>query len=140
MRREPNDPALRQRMQDRLPDPPHRVRGQPEAAAAVELLDRADQADVALLDEIEQRRAALRIPACDRDDESEIRLDQTPSRRLVAQTLASDKLALLDRRKQRAATELTYVDRQRILGSCPLSGVRLGRPAGRTALAGAGDC
>ena len=39
---------------DRLPYPPCRIGRELEALAVIELLDRADQADIAFLDEIEQ--------------------------------------------------------------------------------------
>src|SRR4051794_15352422 len=42
---------------DRLADPPGGVGGELEALAPVELLDRVHQAEVALLDEVEQRQA-----------------------------------------------------------------------------------
>ena len=42
---------------DRLTDPPGRVRRELEAFAPVELLDGVHQAEVALLDEVEQRKA-----------------------------------------------------------------------------------
>ena len=47
---------LGERARDRLPDPPGRVGRELEAERVVELLDRADQAEVALLDQVEQRR------------------------------------------------------------------------------------
>ena len=60
---------------DRLPDPPGRVRRELEALGVVELLDRADQAQVSLLDQVEHRHAATDVPLGDRDHEAEVRLD-----------------------------------------------------------------
>ena len=45
---------------DRLADPQRRVGGEAEALAVVELLDGADQAEHALLDEVEQAQLGLR--------------------------------------------------------------------------------
>src|SRR5660397_73494 len=46
---------------DRLADPPRRVGGELVALGVVELLDRTDQAKVALLDEVEEQHAATRV-------------------------------------------------------------------------------
>ena len=62
-----------ERAGDRLADPPGRVRRKLVAHLVVELLDGADQADVALLDQIEQRHAGLRVVARDRHDEAQVR-------------------------------------------------------------------
>ena len=48
------------RARDRLADPPRRVRRELVALAVVELLDRADQAERALLDQVEEARARAR--------------------------------------------------------------------------------
>src|SRR5207253_9508883 len=56
--READRPALvGERARGCLADPPGRVRGQLEPELVVELLDRADQPEVALLDQAEQRYA-----------------------------------------------------------------------------------
>ena len=68
---------------DGLPDPPGRVRRELEAAPPVELLDRADQAQRALLDEIEEGEALVAVVLRDRDDQTEIRLDHLGLRRGV---------------------------------------------------------
>ena len=62
-----------ERARDRLADPPRRVRRELVAQLVVELLDRADQAEVALLDQVEQRHAGLRVVARDRHDEPQVR-------------------------------------------------------------------
>ena len=59
-----------------LADPPGRVRRELVAAGVVELLDRPDQAEVALLDEVEHGQAAADVPLGDGDDEAQVRLDQ----------------------------------------------------------------
>ena len=43
---------------ERLPDPPGRVRGELEAPAILEAIDRLHEADVPFLDEVEQRQLA----------------------------------------------------------------------------------
>src|SRR6266508_737463 len=59
---------------DRLPDPPRRVGRELVALAVVELLDRADEADVPLLDEVEEAHAAADVLLRDGHDEAEIGL------------------------------------------------------------------
>src|SRR5690606_6094036 len=59
---------------DRLADPPRGVGRELVAAAVVELLDRAHEADVALLDEVQEREAPLHVLLRDRDDEAQVRL------------------------------------------------------------------
>ncbi len=61
---------------DRLADPPRGVGGELEALGVVELLDRADQPEVALLDEVEQRHAAAGVALGQRDDEPQVGLEQ----------------------------------------------------------------
>ena len=53
--------VIRHRASDALPDPPGRVRRELEAAAILKPIDRLHQADVAFLDQIEQRKAAIQI-------------------------------------------------------------------------------
>ena len=66
---------VRERPRDGLPDPPRRVGRELEAAAPVELLDGADQAERPLLDEVEERQALVAVVLGDRDDEPQVRLD-----------------------------------------------------------------
>ena len=106
---------LGERPGDRLADPPRRVRRELEAHRVVELLDRADQAEVALLDQVEQRHAGLRVVARDRHHEPEVRLDQLALGRLVALVLAPCELALLGGGQQAAVADLAHVELERIL-------------------------
>ena len=98
-----------------LADPPRRVGRELEAHRVVELLDRADQAEVALLDQVEQRHAGLRVVARDRHHEPEVRLDQLSLRRLVALVLAPGELALLGGCQQAAVADLAHVELEGIL-------------------------
>jgi hypothetical protein len=68
---------LGHRAADRLADPEGRVGREAEAAAVVELLDRADQPDRALLDQVQQGHAGvLALEALgEMDDEAQVRLD-----------------------------------------------------------------
>ena len=68
---------------DRLADPPRRVGRELVALGVVELLDRADQAEVALLDEVEERHAAAGVALGQRDDEAQVRLEQVVLRPLA---------------------------------------------------------
>src|SRR5262245_7338804 len=69
-------PVVGNRASDRLPDPPRRIRRELEAAAELETVHRLHQPDVAFLDQIEQGESASEIPFRDRDDQTEVRLDQ----------------------------------------------------------------
>ena len=62
---------------DRLADPERRVGGELEAAPPVELVDRVLEAEVALLDEVEQVHALRQgIPTGDADDEAQVGPDE----------------------------------------------------------------
>jgi hypothetical protein len=61
---------------DGLPDPPGGVGRELVALAIVELLDRADEAQVALLDEVEEEHAAAHVALGDGDHEAQVGLDQ----------------------------------------------------------------
>ena len=75
--REPDRAArVRDAAGDRLADPPRGVRGELEALAPVELLDRVHQAEVALLDQVQQREARGLVLLGDRDDEAQVRLHE----------------------------------------------------------------
>ena len=61
---------------DGLADPPRRVGRELVALGVVELLDRTDQAEVALLDEVQERHAAAGVALGQRHDEAQVRLEQ----------------------------------------------------------------
>ena len=106
---------LRQRSGDRLLDPPGCVGRKLEAELVVELLDRPDQAEVALLDEIEKRDLGSCVVSRDRHDEPEVRLDEAALRHLVALVLQAGELALLRRGEQPAVPDLPDVELERIV-------------------------
>src|SRR5919201_3010194 len=64
----PDRPRLvRERTRDRLPDPPGRIGRELVAAAPVELLDRADEAQRPFLDQVEEGQALVAVVLRDRD-------------------------------------------------------------------------
>ena len=65
-----------ERPRDRLTDPPGGVGRELVAPAVVELLDGAHQAEVALLDQVEQRQDPVHVALGDRDDEAQVGLDE----------------------------------------------------------------
>ena len=64
-----------ERTGDGLADPPGRVGRELVAAAPVELLDGANEAERALLDQVEERQALVAVVLGNRDDEAQVRLD-----------------------------------------------------------------
>src|SRR5205823_13744747 len=66
-----------------------RVRRELVAAAPVELLDRAVEAERALLDQVQERDAEAAIALRDRHDQAQVRLDHAP---LGGQVAALDRL------------------------------------------------
>src|SRR5216684_2090107 len=59
---------------DRMPDPPGRVRRELVAAAVLELVHGLHEADIALLDQVEELEPAVRVLLGDRDHEPQVRL------------------------------------------------------------------
>ena len=64
------------RTRDGLADPPSRVGRELEALCVVELLDRADKTEVALLYEVEKEHAAPHVALGDRHCEAKVRADE----------------------------------------------------------------
>jgi len=64
-----------QRALDRLLDPPRGIGREARALRGVEALDGADEADVAFLDEVGERQAAVHIVLGDRDDQAQVGAD-----------------------------------------------------------------
>src|SRR5688572_4888136 len=89
------------RARDGLPDPPGRVGRELVATAVLELVDRLHQADVALLDQVQELQSAVRVLLGDRDHETKVRLDHlllgATRLRLADCYLAVDVLDLGDR-------------------------------------------
>ena len=66
-----------------LADPPGGVGRELVALGVVELLDRADQAGVALLDQVEHRHAGAHVATGDRDDQAQVGPDEQVLRLLA---------------------------------------------------------
>src|SRR4051812_39432667 len=113
------------RASDRLPDPPGRVRRKLEASAPVELLDCADQAEVALLDQVQERQPAAGVALGDRNHEAQVRLDQVVLRRHVVLLDALGEANLVVLRQQRHAADRLEVQTDGVLGACFLRGIGL---------------
>ena len=106
---------LGERAGDRLADPPGRVGRELVAECVIELLDGADQAEVAFLDQVEQRHAGAGVVPGDRHDEPQVALDQPILRLLVALVLAAGELALLGMGQQTPVADLADVELERVL-------------------------
>ena len=98
-----------QRAFDGLLDPPGRVSGQLGPLLRVETLDPFHQADVAFIDEVEQRKAKALIVAGDFHDQAQIGPDHLLARLRVALLDAPGQFDLLFRRQQRRLTNFAQV-------------------------------
>ena len=76
-----------------LADPPRRVRRELVALRVIELLHRADQAEVPFLDQIQEEHAAPDVPLRDRHDEAKVGLDEAFARELPFPLDAVEELA-----------------------------------------------
>ena len=103
---------LGDRAGDGLADPPGRVGRQLVAAAVVELLHRADQAERALLDEVEEGCPASEVALRDEDHEAQIGLDHLLLGRVVAALDAPGQRALLCAGQQRHLADRAQVQAQ----------------------------
>src|SRR5262249_1702292 len=106
-----------QRSGDRLADPPGRVGGELEAPAPVELLDGANQAEVALLDQVEQGEAAAGVALGDRDDESQVGLDERILGRHVVALGAAGKANLVFAREKTDLADFLEIETDAVLGT-----------------------
>src|SRR3954454_6487868 len=97
-----------------LANPPRRVRRELVAAPVVELLDRADQPERPLLDEVEERQPAAQVALGDRDDEAQVGLDHLRLSGHVAALDALGEVDLLLRRQERHAPDRAQVEAQRV--------------------------
>ena len=100
---------------DGLADPPGRVGRELVAAPPVELLDGAHQAEVALLDQVEEEHAATHVALGDRDDEAQVGLDQLAPRLRVAAFDALCERDLFLGREQRHLADLAQVAANRVV-------------------------
>ncbi len=68
---------------DGLANPPRGIRAELEAAAPVEFFDGTQEAQVAFLDEVDQRHAAVGVAAGDADHQPQVRLGQRGAGRVA---------------------------------------------------------
>ncbi len=141
---------VRDRPGDRLANPPRGIRGELISLGVVEFLDRPDETQVALLDQIEEEHSAPDIAFRDRHHEPEIGLDEPllrpdalPDELLelglgepqpeIAQLVLGEQarldglgqLHLLLGRQQRNPADLPQVDADEVAGRRPLADVLL---------------
>ena len=112
---DPDRAALvRDRAGHRLADPPGRVGRELVAAAVVELLHRPDQAERALLDQVQERQPAPDVALGDRHHQAQVRLDHVL---LGGDVAALDPLGeqhLLLGAQQRHAADRAQIQAQRV--------------------------
>src|SRR5690606_2421733 len=94
---------------DGLAYPPGGVGGEAEAAFGIELFHRVDEAEVAFLDEVQQRQAAVDVAAGDLHDQAQVGNDHALARRLVAAPCAPREVHFLFRGQQRTEADLVEI-------------------------------
>ena len=110
MHRQANGARLvHDRALDALPDPPGGVGGETEAALGVVFLDGVDQAEIAFLDQVEERHPAVQVMLGDVDHEPQVVLDHLLSRGKVPGPRAARPVRLFFLRKQRLGANFTEV-------------------------------
>jgi hypothetical protein len=113
--RDADGPALvGDRARHGLANPPRGVRGELVAAAVVELLDGADEAQRTLLDQVQERQAAAEVALGDRDDQPQVGLDHRLLGGHVAALDALGERHLLLGGQQRDAADRPQVEPQRV--------------------------
>src|SRR5450631_1498354 len=111
---------------DRLSYPPRGVRGELEATMVVEFLHGADEAEVSLLDEVEEGHTATDVLLGDADHEAKVGLGQ---RILGGEVALLDELGvvhLLRRSEQRHPADLTKVHANGVVEGHRVGGFGLG--------------
>ena len=105
-------PAATDVLLDVRADPPHRVRRQADAARWIEAVDRDEEAEVALLDQVEQPHAVRPILERDLDDEAKVPrhepiggvviAESSPAKRQPSLLLGRQQVILIDAVEVRA--------------------------------------
>src|ERR671914_319804 len=127
-------PLVREATLDRLPDPEGGVGRELVSPAPVELLGRPDQAQDALLDQVEQCELVALVLLGERDDEAQVRVDHALLGLEVAALDSLRQLDLLLGREQRVAAHVAQEELQRVARHDHELVVVVGR-AGRGAVA-----
>src|SRR5262249_47789391 len=99
---------------DCLTNPPHRVCRELGSSSRVESLDGSYQAERALLDQVEEWYAAVRLGTRRGDDEPEVRLDHPMFRRFVTCLDPLRQSNFLGGRKEAMPADLAQVLRERV--------------------------
>src|SRR6185295_12423769 len=108
--RNTNRAALaRERRQDRLADPPHRVGDELHSLVRIELSRSSQQADVPLTDEIDERQSAVLIFLGHGDHEAQVALHELLQRVLIPGADLLRELDLLRTLEQRVRGDLVEV-------------------------------
>ena len=94
---------------DGLTDPPRGIGGELVALGVVELLDRANQAQVALLDEVQERHSAAGVTLGQRDHQTQIRFQQMVFRAIAVAADPRHVAALLHRQLLAALGHLGHL-------------------------------
>ena len=114
--RDADDPALlRQRLQDRLANPPDRVGNELDSLGLVEFMGGADQPEVPLIDQIGKGDALVLVLLGYRDDEPKIAADQLVERLFFTHADALGQANLFVLRNQRVLADFAQVLIQRTL-------------------------
>src|SRR6185369_9122368 len=121
---------LRQRLENGLPDPPDRVRDELDPLRLVELVCGADQAEVALVDQVGQRHALILVLLRHADDEAQVGAHELVERLLVALANALGERHLVFPRDERVDADVAQVLIERALFERRLLAVRSGGHAG----------
>src|SRR5581483_3132988 len=99
---------------DVLPDPPRGVGREAEPALGVELVERVHEPEVPLLDQVEQRHAAVQVLLGDVHHEPQVVLDHLLPGAEVAGRGEPGVMQLLDRREQAVQADVVEVDLGRV--------------------------
>src|SRR5215210_5325912 len=108
--RHADDPALLgERLQNRLADPPHGIGNELDALGLVELVGGADEAEVALVDQVRERDSLILVLLGDRDHKAKIAANELVERLPVADANALGEAHLLLLRNQGILADLAEI-------------------------------
>jgi hypothetical protein len=111
---------------DVLPHPPGGVGGKTETAFGIEFLQRVDQSEVALLDQVVERNTPMLVVLGDADDEAQVGLDHVLACDEVAGTGSARQHQFLGRGQQRRGADLVEIELVTSSKICPAAVVAFG--------------